>query len=58
VPQGVSAHEARISDYVAATDRVEALKWDQGGGEATRVDFDFTGLTLVMPHLRWRSSGK
>jgi hypothetical protein len=109
------AHEARISYYVAAADRVEALKWDQGGDEATLVvaqldwsrfsvrafrvshlarganpeprasldvdadgvltmslnpspvklthfpwqsfDFDFTGLTLVMPHLRDPESG-
>jgi hypothetical protein len=109
------AHEARISYYVAAVDRVEALKWDQGGDEATLVvaqldwsrfsvrafrvshlvrgappepranldvdaagvltmslnpspvqlthfpwqsfDFDFTGLTLVMPHLRDPESG-
>jgi hypothetical protein len=104
------SREARISYYVAATDRVEAVKWEPGGDEATLViaqldwsrfsvrafrvshlvrgsapeararldvddagvltmslnpapvrlthfpwqsfDFDFTGLTLVMPHLR------
>lgn len=104
------SREARISYYVAAPDRVEALKWDVGGEEATLVaarldwsrfsvrafrvshlvrgaapeararldvddagvltmslnaapvqlthfpwqsfDFDFTGLTLIVPHLR------
>jgi hypothetical protein len=30
-------HAARISCYVAAVDRVEALKWDRGGDEATLV---------------------
>lgn len=104
------SRKANISYCVAARDRVEALKWDEGGDEATLVvarldwsrfsvgsfrvshlvrgsapearatldvdaagvlsmslnpapvqlrhfpwqsfDFDFTGLTLVMPHLR------
>jgi hypothetical protein len=30
-------HAARISWYVAAPDRVESLKWDRGGDEATLV---------------------
>lgn len=31
------AHEARISVYVAAVDRIESLKWDPGAGQATLV---------------------
>lgn len=30
-------HPTRLSVYVAATDRIEALKWDHGGDEATLV---------------------
>jgi hypothetical protein len=31
------SHATRISVYVAASDRVESLKWDEGGSEATLV---------------------
>ena len=31
------SHEARISVYMASVDHIEALKWDQGGDEATLI---------------------
>lgn len=31
------SHEARVSVYLPAIDRIESLKWDQGGDQATLV---------------------
>ena len=30
-------HEARVSVYMPASDRIESLKWDEGGADATLV---------------------
>ena len=38
------SHVAQVSVYVATTDRIEALKWDRGGDQAT----------LVIAHMDWR----
>jgi hypothetical protein len=37
------SHEARISVFMPTTDRIESLKWDVGGSEAT----------LVQAHMDW-----
>src|SRR5262245_3717449 len=41
-------HAARISVFVASQERIEALKWDEGGDEATLVtaDMDWTKFSV------------
>ncbi len=41
-------HAARISVYMASIDRIEALKWDDGGDEATLIvgDMDWSRFSI------------
>ena len=41
-------HATRISVYMASNERIEALKWDEGGDEATLVigDMDWSRFSI------------
>jgi len=51
------SHATRISVYMASQERIEALKWDEGGDEATLVAGDMDWSRFSVRHFQgWRLS--
>ena len=46
------SHAARISVYLPTQDRIEALKWDEGGDQATLVIADMDWLKFSVRHFQ------
>jgi hypothetical protein len=49
------SHPARISVYLPAADRIESLKWDEGGEQATLVEAQMDWARFSVRHFQgWR----